>query len=238
MGKIFSSLFLFLIFFLSFSVPYTSASLITVRKDGKIVWNVLSEKTYERTRSSSLEVKKVGEEFREAAFISLEKKGSKVNLVVSSENSLRELDIEESPSLVEIEERPEIQEIVFGVRDGRFSLEQNGVVGLTDYPIQIDVKKSSISILTSKGGEFLKILPREAVDFALRTRLISKANKEVEIFEINDTLQYKIEGERVFNFLDLFKYSIPVTVFISATNGELLSIDSPTWYKYLKFLFV
>ena len=81
--------------------------------------------------------------------------------------------------------------------------------------------------------------PLEAVEAVLRTKLITKAvNPKIEIVEKERELQYIISGEKVFNILGIYEYSIPITSYISASTGEILSVDSPTWFKYVKFLFV
>lgn len=242
MKKVFASLILCLAIFLK-SPKASSASLITIRNDGEIIWNVLSqESSLNLSRYSYIQVKKVTQgEGRESPIVDLEKKDGKISLVVSSEGQLREFDIvsTQPQSLIEIEERPEVQKIVIGIKEGKFSLEQEGVVALTDHPIHIDAKRAIFSITTSKGEEFLYILPKEAAETALRTRLLNKLSvNQIEISEFEQGLQYKISGERVFNFFDIFNYSIPVSVFISTSTGEVLSIDSPTWFRFLKFLFI
>jgi len=73
----------------------------------------------------------------------------------------------------------------------------------------------------------------------LRAKFVNKIpDSNIELIEKDKELQYVIAGEKVFDILGLMEYSVPVTTFISASTGEILSIDSPTWFKYIKFLFV
>lgn len=227
----------------SLSVRQVDASLLVVTPDGQLVWNVLSDETsfsLDTPRHSSIEVKKVGaEDGKKDSLISLKREEGKISLIVSSDNEIRELNVTENQKeLVEIEERPETQKLAIGIVGDKFSLKQKNILALTSYPIEIDAKSAKLFVMTSKGNEFLSILPLQAIESALRSRLISQTAGSLEIIEHVEGLGYKIEGTKVFNLLNVFEYSIPVTAFVSASTGEILQIDSPTIFKYLDFLFI
>lgn len=239
----------FLNFFVFFLVIYLSSSrevlakLVTIDKDGEVIVSVLAENTslLQKKYPSYFEVKKVvRQEAEKESFVSLEKSGDTVNLIVFSDNQRRDLEIKGSVNdLVEVEERPQIQRVLVGVKDGMFTLEQGEVTALTELPVRIDAKRAIFSMTSPRGDEFLSILPLEAVEFALRTRLINKVSKDkVEITQGESELQYKISGARVFKLADIFEYSIPITIYVSAQTGEILSVDSPTWFRFVRFLFV
>ena len=235
------ALFCFLMFFSPLGV---NAALLTIDKSGDVVWNVLSQETQitlDIPNQSDIEVKRVGGEVsQENQIVSLTKENDKISLIVSSGNQTRELNVSGlEKELVEVEERPQVQRIIVGAKDNMFSLENEGVIALTNFPIQIDAKNANFTITTSRGNTFLSIFPYDAANLALRTKLLSKASKNnLEIIEGDGELQYKVSGDKVFKFFNLFEYSIPVTVFVSASTGEILSIDSPTIFKYLGLLFV
>lgn len=218
------------------------ATLLTIEPDGEIVWNVLSEEVaLETPKHSYIEVKKVGDEgVNNKSEVLLSKEDGKISLVVSSANETRELNVSsQNQDLIEVEERPEIQKIVIGILDNKFYIEQKGVSAVTDYTVNVDAESANISIQTPTGKRFLSILPRGAVDSLLRTRLVNKlSSKTTEIQEKDGEIQYKIDGIKVFELFNLYSYEIPVTAFVSASTGEVLALDSPTWFKYVGFLFM
>jgi hypothetical protein len=50
-------------------------------------------------------------------------------------------------------------------------------------------------------------------------------------------LAYEIAGDRIVNLFNIYKYAVPVKVQVSASTGEIISIDQPTWLKVVSFLF-
>ncbi|KKQ40748.1 MAG: hypothetical protein US60_C0054G0007 [Microgenomates group bacterium GW2011_GWC1_37_8] len=219
------------------------AKLVTINDMGEIVWSVLSDEasiTLEPT-SSFIEIKKIDQDKPDQKpVVSLGKQDGKISLKVSSENGTKELEINKNENnLIEIEERPEVNKLIIGVQNDKFRLEQKGVVAYTENQINIDASSAKLKVATSKGDEFLTILPYEAVEAALRTKLLTSVSRgKLEISEHEGELQYKMDGNKTFNLFDLYAYSIPVTAYVSPLSGELLSIDSPGWYKYVSFLFI
>lgn len=236
-SAIISLFFLFLIT----STSVAKASIISVGKDGVITWKVLSEQDslqMDIPTHSYIEVKKVGDDTVDPkSSIELSKVGSKVNLLVYENNEKKQIDITNTnASLVEIEERAEIQRISIGIRNDKFSLQQRGFIAVTEYPIKIDPKTANLTIGTKSGDRFLSILPYQAVQGVLRSKLITRINdNNLEIIEEGSELQYSFSGEKVFNIFDLFEYKIPVSLKVSASTGETVSIEGPTWYKVIGF---
>lgn len=232
---IFLSTFFIAGFFLASEV---SASFITIKKDGDIILNVLSKQSF--VDQTSFEIKKIIQDTSNSgSLVGLEKKDDGFKLTVLSQGELKELNVNDSKSLVEVEERPEVQRIVVGVRGGKISLEQEDVVALTEYPLQIDAKRAIITLTTANGDEFLYFLPKEVVEFVLRTKLINKIEEEkIEVGNFDGKLQYKISGEKIFKIANLFEYSVPIEIFVSGITGEITSVDSPSWFKILRFLFL
>lgn len=228
-----------------FFIPQkASAQILTVTPEGEIVFNVLSEESdtaIEIPRHSYIEVKRVGEEgVSEDSSVFLSKSGGKISLVVSSGNETRELNVSsQNQALVEVEERPEIQKVLIGVLDDKFFLQQKGISAVTDYSVNVDAASANLSVLTPTGERFLSVLPKDAVDSALKTKIVSTiSSNQVEIQEKEGEVQYKIDGTKVFDLFGFYAYKIPVTAFVSASTGEVLGIDSPTWFKYVGFLFI
>lgn len=228
---------------LIFSASQAQASLLVIEKDGNVVWNVLSLEdslSLEIPRHSYIEVKEAAKVKPNAnSKVTLTKNNEKISLVVSSDNETRELDVSGvTDKLVEIEERPEVQKITIGVSDNMFILEQKGIKASTNFPINIDSSSAELSVKTPSGDRFLSILPFQAVETVLRSKLINKVtDNRIQILERGQELQYEVKGEKIFNFYDFYKYTIPVTSYISASTGEVIYFDSPTWFKVLGFLF-
>jgi hypothetical protein len=111
---------------------------------------------------------------------------------------------------------------------------------MTDFPINIRPKENELSVTTDSGAIFLSILPIEAAESALRSRFISRVSKKGIYLSEEEVgvLAYQVEGEKVFNFFNLFEYSIPVTTHVSASTGEILAVKGPEWFKIFSFLFV
>ena len=242
MGKKVATFFIGVLALLVF--PSTAfASLLVIDEGGQVVWKVLSEKdsiALEIPRHSFIEIKKAArKEADEGSRVNLTKTDDKISLVVTSNNETRELDVSGwENDLVEIEQRGEIQKIIVGVVDNKFSLEQKGIKALTDFPIEIDAKTAEFSVKTSTGNRFISVLPFEVVETLLRSKLLNKiTNNEIQILEQERELQYVVSGEKVINVLGFFQYSVPVSASLSVSTGEILGIEAPIWYKAISFLF-
>lgn len=222
------------VFYFFLLAPPVQASLVRIDKEGNLIWKVLSSED-----SLAIEIAERGEiEVKEVAVgetstsIALKRKEGKVflnDVEVTSWND----------DLVEIEERGEVKKILIGTQADKFTIEQAGVIAMTDFPINIRPKENELSLTTSTGSVFLSILPRQAAQTALRSRFISRIpDKKVFIAEDEGgALAYIVSGEKVFNFFNLFEYAIPVTMTLSASTGEILSLEGPEWFKIFGFLF-
>ena len=229
------------IFFLLFQAFPVNASLLAIGKDGKIVWNVLSEEaSLEIPKHSYMEVKEVVEKKAdEGSVVALVKgENGKMNLTVTSLGGLRELDVTGYKSdLVEIEERAPIQKLSLKLEGDKIVLVQRGVRAKTDYAVSVDAKTAEIIVKTPSGSKYVSILPQEAVETILRTKIINRvASGEINIVEEERELLYKISGEKVVHLLNVYDYNIPVSANLSASTGEVLSIEAPIWYKLIVFL--
>lgn len=233
--------------FLVLSVSKTQASLIIIDHQGVVVWNVLSsqdEVDLEIPRRDLLEVKEISadtESYAEVK-ISLRRTDGQVQLKVASSEGEKELDVTGyGDDLVEIEERPELTRLKIGLMQDKFSIQQKGVIALTEFPISIDPAVAQLSVETPTGAKYLSILPHQAVESTLRSRVINRFSigQKVPLIEVDHgELVYTVSGNRVINLLNLFSYMVPVSVNVSASTGEIMSVIQPTWLKIFGFLFV
>ncbi len=240
--KVIILLFLFVIF-LNLSSSSVYASVLSVGKNGEIIWKVLSQEDsldISVPSHSSIEVKKVFDDsVNPKSLIELRKDDGKISLSVFNDNESREISVNGfREDLIEVEERAEVQRFNIGVVDNKFSISQGKFLALTEYPIQVDPKSARISLKTESGERFLAMLPSDVVRGVLKSKLISRVKDNLlEIKEEKRDLQYSFSGEKVFNIFNFFEYSVPVSLKVSAITGETVSIDGPFWYKIIGFFF-
>jgi hypothetical protein len=242
MRKLFCLFGFLFFFFFGFAAP-VEASLLVVKSDGTLQWKVLSaedEASLSIPRHSSLGIEKAANlAYDTNSTVTLDKSGDSINLAVKSGDKTSNLDVTNwKDNLVEIEEKPEVQKVTIAIKDGKFLLRQKGVVAFTDLPLTINSETSEMSVKTETGDKYLSVLPFDAVQSFLRTKLVNRVDVEkIQILEQNGDLAYRIPGEKVFSFFSLYSYSIPISSYISASTGAVLSIDGPKWLNVINFLF-
>ncbi len=231
--KLIFSVFLAGLIFINLPPVPVFAGLVTIDKNGETIWKVLSsqDEISLGIKRSSLEVKNVASGVAEDTRIALKREDGKIYL--------NEFDVTDwQEALVEIEERGEAERAVIGVAGEQFTIEQNGILALTDFPIVIDPKENELALVTPSGSIFLSVLPTEAVESALRSRFINRL-PEKKIFlkeEGVGTLAYTVIGEKVLDIFGILEYKIPVTARVSASTGEILGVQGPEWFKIFGFL--
>jgi hypothetical protein len=220
-----------------------SAKLISIQDNGEIVWSVLSsgvDVDLEIPKASNIEVKEAANSKpAKDAKISLQRDGEKVSMVVNAENYEKELDVTDwEESVIEIEERPELRQITINVIDGRFAIKQRNITALTDYPISVDSKTAKLSVTTESGDRLVSILPYNAVESLVRTRIITRiAEGGVDLVEEERELTYKVSGEKLLNLFNVYEHPVQMDIAVSASTGEIVKIEAPIWYKAISFLF-
>jgi hypothetical protein len=220
-----------------------SASLATVDKEGNVIINVLSEADSSENPGSTFEVVGGTPEVKYTnANIALTKNSNKLSLSILSSNGGKDFDITDyKDPVLEIEERPAVEKISIAVANGAFLITQGDINAQTDYQIQVDPKKGKLALETPTGYKYLSVLPRQAASVLLRAKLATKIMPEDNSYIYEDSegnLYYELTGTKVIPILNVYDYQFNVRARISATTGEIISIDEPTWYKFLNFLFV
>ncbi|MBU0998537.1 hypothetical protein KJ570_03350 [Patescibacteria group bacterium] len=241
MRKILFSTFLILFLF-GLSVP-VKAEILTLKKDGEIIINVLSyQDIFGVVKNESLEIKDVlnseNSEIKEKILLAKENGEYKLN-ILSNEGS-KELNVTNiKGDLIEIEERPSVRNLKIGLKEGNFYLEEAGIVAVTNFPINIDSKNAEISVKTDSGEHFIAVSPVEAYQYVLRAKNISKlTGEDIVITERNlGEITYEIPGEKTLNFFGLVNYDVPVKVSVSTLTGEITNLDTEVWMRVLNFFF-
>jgi len=225
------------------------AALVVLDKEGAIVWNVLSMKAesgLEIPKRESLEVREIALQDLQPsaeAQVSLTRKDGRVFLNVSSQSGERLVDVTDyQDELIKIEERGEIQSISIANIEDKFAIGQKNVIALTEFSISIDAKTSELLALTPSGSRYIAVLPYEAVANVLKARIMSRLlsdSGEIELKEgSKGELHYFIQGEKEINLFDLISFPVEVKAAVSASTGQILEVEQPTWLRILGFLFV
>ena len=236
-----------LFIFLVFGASSANASLVTITQEGEIVMNVLSVDdsiTLDVPEVESFEVTEIAEAPVDGnAVVSIEKEGGQISMTISSPDiGYKKLDVTDyDDDLVEIEERDRAKIVKLGIVGDKLSIEQRNIIALTSLPINIDPSRKELSLTTSSGRRYVSILPQEAVDSLMRTKLISSYNPDAELEIIEDetgNAVYLVDGKKIVNVFNIYDYELDVSAKVSATTGELIGIENPEWLKYFNFLFV
>jgi hypothetical protein len=234
-----SVLFSFLV--LGFSVSSTSASMLLLKKDGTVQWQILASEDTASPKHSSLEIKQLalGQAHSSETSINLTRIDGEVKLSVTGGGENKSLDVTKvGGDLVEIEERPQARVVKIGIEDGKFSIRQESTIAVTDFPINVDSKSAMLSVVTPTGSRYLAFLPGDATESALRAKTLSKVDDTIVLSEgENGELSYQISGQRTINLFNLMNLDVPVKASVSATTGEILTRDEPMWFRVLGFMF-
>lgn len=244
MKKLFAALVLSLLPLTTFPQT-TKASLITVNGSGEVIFNVLSSEdqlALSIPERKQIEVKEIAAE-RSAnnSSISLSKEDGKIYLRVGEGEGAKEMDVTTwQEDLVEIEEREGVKRIEILVEEEKFAIKQDEISAQTEYPISIKPEENKLSIETPSGEIYLSVFPVEAVESALRSRYVTRLpDRKIGISEKETgILTYEVDGERQLGVLDFLDYGVPVTVHVSASTGEVVSVDQPTLLRVFGFLFI
>lgn len=232
------SLFLFIFTFLFFHSSTASyASYITVHPDGELIVNVLADE--DENGGSTMEVTKLAENsVTKTPGVRISKSNDTVQMVITNLDGTKELHIpEKTDTLIEIEERPETQKLSIGIQADQFFVRQKKYIALTNYPLSIDAQSAHLVATGASGDTLLSILPVEAAESTLRSGIVSNiTDNTMQLVEEDNGLQYKISGEKVFSFLNIYDYAVPVDAYVSVADGAIEKIDSTTWYRFMNFL--
>jgi hypothetical protein len=236
-------LFLFSLFFLLVFAKPASANLLSIDKDGQIVWDVLGQEDaigLAVPQSSDITLNKVAESSGDTnSLVSLEKKDGKVSLLVNEGGGRKSLDVTNwKDSVIEIEERPQVQKIQIAIAGDKFEIKNAGVSAVTSFPITVDPKTAKVSVTTQTGDKYISVFPREAAESALKSRVVdSLKTNQIVLTEEGNELTYKVNGEKLLNLFNVYKYPVDVEAQVSAYTGEIVKTNAPIWLTIASYLF-
>ncbi len=242
--KVVATLSLFVFLFL-FSPTEAKAALIHIKPDGLVVFSVLGTEdslALAIPKKESLRIKEIAStETVSPSQVSLSQENGKFSLNVASSEGQKSMDVTDfKDSLVEIEERNQANKVQIGIKDGKFSISENGIVATTDFPISVDPANAQITVNAPSGVRYLAILPFEAYQNLVKARIISTMGDGNLVISEGEKgeLSYMVPGQKLVNVFNLFSYPVDVKTTVSASTGEVLFIDQPIWLKVLGFAFI
>ena len=224
------------------STTVVRAALVQIGSDGNFVVNVLSitrSEDIDFSESEGIEVKRlINNETSSSSRIALTNNNGNMELTVEDGVDKKVLDISTyEEDVLEIEERPKVNRLSIRVQDGKFILEQDGVVVSTEYNLNIDPKTATLSVSTPTGHKFLTILPKSAADSVVNARILSKIY-EIDLRETSvGILSYDIQGHKDINIFNLINYEAPINAHVAVSTGEVIFVERPKWLEILGFLF-
>jgi hypothetical protein len=231
------------IFFSLFSLSTSSvfASLVVVGRDGEVVANVLGSEIGVSVERPSYEVKDVTSFGSEEGSVALERDGERVSLFLTNGGEEKYMDVTGYvKELVEIEKSTDPENIsILNTQEG-FLISQRGVSARTEYSIFIDPSNRELSLETPSGKRYLGVLPYEAVLSVVKANIINTLNVDGEVVlreEVGGDLLYEVLGEKSIKVINLIDLSVPVDVSVSASTGQIVSVNQPVWFRVLDILF-
>ena len=229
---------------LAFIFPKSaSANFVRINPKGEIIYNVLAANdalTLEIPKSSFLEIKEVAKEKpRSEGIISLSNADNKISMSVDYGSSKEQFSFSQSnDELIQIEERPAVQQLSIGLDGDKFTLVQRGITALTNFPISVNSKTAKITVTTERGDRIVSVLPYGAVESLLKAKILSNVNEnKLDLVESDSELAYHVVGAKLLNLLDVYSYSVPVSAYVSASTGEVVKVEAPIWFRFIDFIF-
>jgi hypothetical protein len=236
-----SALALILTFF-SASFSPVFAAIVTVNPQGQVVWQVLGDETNLAVPApQQIQVKTVAQATTPSpnSQISLTNTDGKITLNVQNGSNDQNIDVTNiKDNIIELQARPNTNDITISNTAGQFTIQENGVKAQTSFPITVDPAKNELSVTTPSGNRLLSVLPYEAVLGLIRAKTIDNTPNTISINENSKgELQYEIKGTRKINLFNVATITADVSSNVSASNGEVLNVTEPQWLKFFGFLF-
>ncbi len=220
------------------SASGVDASLINIAQDGAVTVNVLASE-------DSPDVSQIGGEQSSFSLnnidLSIQKRDENTYLYLDNGEQTKTLDITNyNDDLVEVEGRQGIQKLTISKIDDNYQIQQDGLIVVTDYQIDVNAKDGDLLIVTPTGKKYLLVFPTEAALTLLRSKVVNKISKDqkIQMSENDGVLTYAIFGKKVFSVFGFLGFEIDVQTKVSATTGEVVAITSPEWMKILSAVFI
>lgn len=140
----------------------------------------------------------------------------------------------QSQALSTINEALKEQNIEIGTSSAnQLSITSQNVQALTTLPISLNPQTNTLSVTTPQGTKNLTVLPNQAVSTVLQQNLLSSITSQIsssgsssattQLTVLNNQPVFAVDGVLQKKLLGLFPIGYAKTVYVSATNGQVVS---------------
>lgn len=165
------------------------------------------------------------------------------------EVELEDSEIDEMENEIENEFEKDDVEIATGSDKPIFV--KNNMAAFTDFPLSIDVGTNQLIVTTPSGQKVVTVLPDQAVQNLLATKVINKIEQAsdtdlttdldtlegvVKLEVRNDEVVYRIKGAKTHNLLGFIPVDTETTVFVSTDTGQPIAQEQTIIANIIDFL--
>ncbi len=220
-----------------------SAALVVIEDNGTLHTNVLSAEDQRGAKKQSLQIVSLPPTIESPidASVSLVRNGDKLQLEIASAQGTTKADVSSyGDELIEIKQQDVAKTLIISSEGENFVIKQEGIVAKTIFPITINAKNKAVQVATPSGDRFVEIYPSDAFVSSVNANFIDTlVDSSVQLTENEKgELQYQLVGEKNIDLFNIIKFTAPVTISVSASNGKVLHTEAPLWLKIFGFLLV
>lgn len=133
---------------------------------------------------------------------------------------------------VEDKMRKEIPNVA--TMEGKMVIVEKNLGAVSKFPLQVDPQTNALIVTTPAGAKTVTILPDEALNNLLASRLITEIdssntqgslaslNRVVDLEELNGVLVYKVSGKRKNLVFGILPVKTSVMAYVSAQDGKVI----------------
>jgi len=146
-------------------------------------------------------------------------------------------DEEEIEEELEVESGSEAAKIKIKVKrvNNQFVFTTREIEAETNFPLSVNPETNELVVTTPAGEKVVTILPDQAVANMLANNIFDRQQNVNIVFE-NETVIYRISGDKDEKLLGIFKVVVPTTAVVSADTGALVSQEQSFLFRFLDLL--
>ncbi|MCL4366363.1 hypothetical protein M1437_04005 [Patescibacteria group bacterium] len=152
----------------------------------------------------------------------------------------------------DIDNKLENEGIKISTESGKPVITKNNIKAEIDFPLSVDIATRQLTVTTPNGQKAVTVLPDQAIQTLLSANIINKiqgqianASPSAKLGNINGTIKlevkdqtvvYKVNGEKEYKVLGFIPISTPVTAFVSAESGNLVTQEQSLLANLIKLI--
>lgn len=146
-------------------------------------------------------------------------------------------DLAEDEEELEVESGSEAAKVKIKVKrvENRFTFTVREIEAETNFPLSVNPITNELVVTTPAGEKVVAVLPDQAVANMLATNIFDRQQNVNIVFE-NESVIYKISGEKDEKLFGIFKLVVPTTAVVSANTGDLVSQEQSFLFRFLDLL--